>query len=82
MGQFAAGKFNHLNDWTGKFLLHAGGRFHRHSQLEHLLDFPGFDVKDGVQHLTDKAQFDLPDKTLNGFQSRIGVRDAQKTDPR
>ena len=31
MGQLAAGKFNHFNDGSGEFLLHAGGGFHRHS---------------------------------------------------
>ena len=42
---------------SGKFFLHSSWWFHRHSQFQHLLDFPRFDVKDGVQHLTDKAKF-------------------------
>ncbi len=38
-------------------------------------------MDDRVQHLADKAKFNLPNETLYGFQRGVRVRDAKEADP-
>ena len=79
MRDFSTREFDNFDHRACEFFLHSSGWFNRHPEFHDLLNLSSLDVNDGVQNLTDKAQFNFAYQSLNGLESRVGVGHSQQT---